>query len=328
METLLNLLSVYFSDEASLRYLVIGLITLAVVVLSIGIGFIVFGAADPIRRRLKSIGSSSTGGQGSPDMRNVGRLVNIDTIIGPVAQYILPADEIERNDMLAKLTHSGFRDPNSLQVFYSIKTVLSIGLPIITFLSLRFVPDMSDGNLLIWVLVASAVGIFLPNIVLNHFYKRRQKQLRDGFPDALDLLVVCIEAGLGLAQGIQRVSRELEVSHPELAAELSLVNAEVRVGVDRVQALKNLAARTGLEDIRGLVSLLVQTLRFGTSVADTLRVYSEEFRDKRMQKAEEMAAKIGTKMIFPLVVFMFPAFFVVAIGGSVMRLANAFAQMG
>ena len=95
-----------------------------------------------------------------------------------------------------------------------------------------------------------------------------------------------------------------------------------------MQALKNLAARTGLEDIRGLVSLLVQTLRFGTSVADTLRVYSEEFRDKRMQKAEEMAAKIGTKMIFPLVVFMFPAFFVVAIGGSVMRLANAFAQMG
>jgi tight adherence protein C len=131
-----------------------------------------------------------------------------------------------------------------------------------------------------------------------------------------------------MSQALQRVSDELTVSHPELAMELALVNAEIRAGVDRVIALKNLAERTGLEDIRGLVSLLVQTLRFGTSVAESLRVYSDEFRDKRMQKAEELAAKMGTKLIFPLIVFLFPGFFVIAIGPAVIALIDVFGSLG
>jgi tight adherence protein C len=144
----------------------------------------------------------------------------------------------------------------------------------------------------------------------------------------LDLLVICVESGLGLAAAIQRVGEELRYSHPELAQEFALVNAEMRAGVDREAALHNLTARTGLEDIRGLVSLLVQTLRFGTSIADTLRVYSEEFRDRRMQRAEEQAAKIGTKLIFPLVFCLFPSFFVVAIGPAVIRIVAVFGQLG
>jgi len=151
--------------------------------------------------------------------------------------------------------------------------------------------------------------------------------LRTAFPDALDLLVVCVESGLGLAPALQRVADELMVSHPELGTELASVNAEMRAGVERTQALKNLSARTGLEDIRGLVALLVQTMRFGTSVADALRVYSEEFRDKRMQAAEEQAAKIGTKLIFPLVFCLFPSFFLVAIGPAVLRLIEVFKQL-
>jgi tight adherence protein C len=165
-------------------------------------------------------------------------------------------------------------------------------------------------------------------MVLDRMLENRRKKLRNGFPDALDMLVVCVEAGLGLSQAIQRVADELVVSHPELAQELALVNAEIRAGVDRVVALKNLAHRTGLEDIRGLVSLLVQTLRFGTSVAESLRVYSDEVRDKRMQRAEEQAAKIGTKMIFPLIVFMFPAFFVVAVGPAMISLMRVFGELG
>jgi tight adherence protein C len=151
--------------------------------------------------------------------------------------------------------------------------------------------------------------------------------LRHGFPDALDLLVVCVESGLGLAAAIQRVADELAVSHEELATELALVNAEMRVGVDRAKALKNLADRSGVDDIRGLVSLLIQTMRFGTGVAEALRVYSEEFRDKRMQKAEEEAALIGTKLIFPLVTCLFPSFFIVAIGPAVIRLIEVFAVL-
>jgi tight adherence protein C len=163
-------------------------------------------------------------------------------------------------------------------------------------------------------------------MVLDKLVARRMKKLRDGFPDALDLLVVCVESGLGLTQALQRVADELVVSHPELALELAVVNAEIRAGVDRVGALKNLADRTGLDDIKGLVSLLVQTLKFGTGVADSLRVYSEEFRDKRMQRAEEQAAKMGTKMIFPLVLFLFPGFFIVAVGPAVIRLIWVFEQ--
>jgi tight adherence protein C len=168
----------------------------------------------------------------------------------------------------------------------------------------------------------------LPNYVLDHMVERRQKRLRDAFPDALDLLVVCVEAGLGLTAAIQRVADELKFSHPELGVEFARVTAEMRAGVEREAALKALAYRTGLEDIRGLVSLLIQTLKFGTSIGETLRVYSEEFRDKRMQRAEELAAKIGTKLIFPLVFCLFPSFFVVAIGPAVVRIAEVFRFLG
>jgi tight adherence protein C len=136
--------------------------------------------------------------------------------------------------------------------------------------------------------------------------------------------VVCVESGLGLTQALKRVADEIIVSHSELGIELSLVNAEIGAGVDQVTALRNFADRTGLDDVKGLVSLLVQTLKFGTGVADSLRVYAAEFRDKRMQRAEEQAAKIGTKLIFPLIVFMFPGFFIVALGPAVIRLMSVF----
>ena len=154
------------------------------------------------------------------------------------------------------------------------------------------------------------------------------RRLRHGFPDALDLLVVCVESGLGLGPALQRVADELGVSHPELSLELATVTAEMRAGIQRETALRNLAERTGLSDIRGLVGLLVQSMRFGTSVADALRVYSEDFRDKRMQAAEEQAAKMATKLIFPLVLFMFPVFFIVATGPAALRIIDAFAKMG
>jgi tight adherence protein C len=177
------------------------------------------------------------------------------------------------------------------------------------------------------MVIAAGVGIIAPNGVLSRLMERRLRTLRHAFPDALDLLVVCVESGLGLSAAIQRVADEIVVSHGELARELSLVNAETRAGVDRSVALRNLADRTGLDDIRGLVSLLIQTMRFGTSVADALRVYAEEFRDRRLQKAEEEAAKIGTKLIFPLVLCLFPSFFTVAIGPAVIRLVNVFGQL-
>ncbi len=193
--------------------------------------------------------------------------------------------------------------------------------------AMRWFPEMSTAEVTWYLVLAASVGLFGPNSVLNRLEEKRLKKLRDGFPDALDMLVVCVESGLGLSSAIQRVADEIGVSHPELAMEMAVVNAETRAGVDRTKALRNFADRTGLDDIRGLVSMLVQAMRFGTSVADALRVYSEEFRDKRMQKAEEEAAKIGTKLIFPLVLCLFPSFFTVAIGPAVLRLIDAFSRM-
>ena len=171
------------------------------------------------------------------------------------------------------------------------------------------------------------IGVRLPDRALEHVRQRRIKRLRNGLPDALDLLVVCVESGLGLRPPSSASRASSSSATPTSGRSSSLVNAEMRAGVERAVALRNLANRTGVDDINGLVGLLVQTIRFGTSVAEALRVYSEEFRDKRMQKAEEQAAKIGTKMIFPLVLCLFPSFFIVAIGPAVLRIIAVFKQM-
>lgn len=317
MESLIALLQTFTDDPQTLRMIVVAVAAGTFIVFGLGIGFLALGLTDPIRRRLgKNVPSGQT---------ERGRtLVWINTALGPVSKYILPQNEIERTRVTEKLVHAGFRSPNAVQNYYAIKIVLAIVLPAIVLIVVQWLPDLTMKMIVVYAFCATAAGMLVPTIVLDRLLERRLKRLRNGFPDALDMLVVCVEAGLGLSQAIQRVADELFVSHLELAQELSLVNAEIRAGVERVTALKNLSHRTGLDDVRGLVSLLVQTLRFGTSVAESLRVYSDEFRDKRMQRAEEQAAKIGTKMIFPLVLFMFPAFFVVAVGPAVIGLVTVF----
>jgi tight adherence protein C len=171
----------------------------------------------------------------------------------------------------------------------------------------------------------AAIALLLPNWWLREKMKRRQARLRNAFPDALDMLVICVEAGLGLSAAMERVTDEIRHMHPDLATELASVNAEIRSGIDRGTALRSLNVRTGLPEIRGFVSLLTQTLQLGTGVADSLRIYAEEFRDQRMHRAEERAAKTGTKMIFPLVFCEFPAFFIIAVGPATLRLMDAFA---
>ncbi len=317
MQWLYDIVYGVLDDPAKVQIVVVVLAGLAVAVLALGVLYISAGASDPIRRRL---GHFNTG----EDLGNGRRAFNINTIFGPITQYVVPSEEIERSKMIEKLTFAGYRSPNALQMFYSIKAVLTLALPAIAYLASFWMPRLETNGFLFLIVGAVAAGLFIPNIVLEKQIERRIKKLRNGFPDALDLLVVCVESGLGLTQALQRVADEIIVSHSELGMELSVVNAEIGAGVDQVTAFKNLSERTGLDDVRGLVSLLVQTLRFGTGVADSLRVYAAEFRDKRMQRAEEQAAKIGTKLIFPLIVFMFPGFFIVALGPAVIRLMSVF----
>ncbi|HEX9851497.1 MAG TPA: type II secretion system F family protein [Woeseiaceae bacterium] len=319
MEALLNDLAVILTDDSTLRQLIVWLSAGASVVMVLGAAAITMSVFDPVRRRVGNLSGEK------PENRRL--MLKVATAMGPVAAFVLPQQELERHKIVMQLSRAGFRSPTALQAFYFIKTMLIIVAPLAVLIGSNWIPQIETVRVLTYAMFASGVGMFAPNVVLQRLVDKRARALSNGFPDALDLLVVCVESGLGLASAIQRVADELDVSHPELAFELSIVNAEIRVGVQREQALKNLANRTGLEDIRGLVGLLVQTMRFGTGVADALRVYSEEFRDKRMQKAEEQAAKMGTMLVFPLVLFMFPIFFIVAIGPAVIRIIDAFSQI-
>jgi tight adherence protein C len=167
----------------------------------------------------------------------------------------------------------------------------------------------------------------LPGVWLSREVTKRKKSIANGLPDALDLLIVCVEAGLGLDQAIVKASEELAVSHPALAEELVILTTEVRAGKPRMEAFKNLADRTKVDEVRQLVSMLVQTDRFGTSVAQALRTQAEVSRTKRRQNAEERAAKIGVKLVFPLVFFLFPAMYVVTLGPALIKFARFFAGM-
>ena len=287
---------------------------------ALGISFLILASLDPVRRRLSEI---AVGSDGRSEFA-----ARVLSVIEPVNRYLLPAKGSERSKMEQKLMFAGLRSPNALPLFYALKTGLALLFLVGVLVAAAWLPDWSTPKLVFVAMLAAFVGLMLPNHVLDHMVERRQKRLRDAFPEALDLLVVCVEAGLGLTAAIQRVSEELKFSHPELGAEFSQVTAEMRAGVERETALKALSWRTGLEDIRGLVSLLIQTLKFGTSIGETLRVYAEEFRDKRMQRAEELAAKIGTKLVFPLVFCLFPSFFVVAIGPAVVRIVEVFRFLG
>lgn len=319
MDAIIALLSSYLADEATLRWTAVVVVALIIFVFASGLSIIFLGVTDPIRRRLGMINETE------PDQGTLA--LKIATAIGPVAAFVLPKEELERNKVKRDLYRAGFHSPQALQMFYALKAVLAIALAVITLLATRFMPSVDSQSVMLYVVIAAAVGLLAPNYILSKSLERQLRLLRNGFPDALDLLVVCVESGLGLGPALQRVADEINVSHPELSLELATVNAEMRAGIQREKALKNLAERSGLPDIRGLVALLVQSMRFGTSVADALRIYSEEFRDKRMQAAEEQAAKIGTKMIFPLVLFMFPVFFVVAVGPAALRIIDAFATL-
>lgn len=300
--------------------LFIVLVAGAVFVLTLGMSSVAAALLDPVRRRVQQV-SPDDGQQPSVSDGLAERL-------RPLAALIGPRRDQERRRVGRLLIHAGYRSANAATLYYGAKGVAIVVLPLSVLLASPLFPTLTTQKLLLFAALAGYFGSLACSIWLDREVEKRQRALRAGFADALDLLVVCVESGLGLAPALQRVADDLAVSHPELGEELALVNAEMRAGVERGVALKNLSDRTGLDDIRGLTALLVQTMRFGTSVADALRVYSEEFRDKRTQAAEEKAAKIGTKMIFPLVLCLFPSFFLVTIGPAVIGLVDVFTKLG
>jgi tight adherence protein C len=320
MDAVLNTLQDFIGGGGNTALLFVALAAAAAFVLTLGLTGIVATLVDPVRRRLGQLGSGEHE-QGS----NAAALADS---LSKFAALIAPRSDRERLRVEKLLIHAGYRSASARTVYYGIKALAVMILPLLVLLTSPMFPKLTANQLMLYAACAGYAGWIACSMWLDRQVAKRQRALRAGFPDALDLLVVCVESGAGLAPALQRVAEELTVSHPALADELTLVNAEMRAGVERGAALKNLAERTGLDDIRGMTALLVQTMRFGTSIADALRVYSEEFRDKRTQAAEEVAAKVATKMIFPLVLFLFPSFFLVAIGPAVIGLFDAFSKLG
>ncbi len=229
---------------------------------------------------------------------------------------VAPQSPSEMGKLQRRLVAAGYRNSEALIVFLGIRVACAALM-----FALLALPVIVRPNV-VMAFGAAGLGYLLPNIVLARLEKRRQHRIRLSLPDALDLLVVSVEAGLGLDQAIQRVGEELVFAHPELCDELRLINFELRAGKARTEALHNLGERTGVDDVISLVAMLVQTDKFGTSVAKSLRVHSDTLRTKRRQRAEEAAAKTGVKMVFPLVLCIFPAIWVVTLGPAAIKIVQ------
>jgi tight adherence protein C len=232
-----------------------------------------------------------------------------------------PRSPKEMGNLRLRLVQAGYRRDEAITVFFGIRIMLALTLFAVFATSIVMRPNIT------LALGGVGFGYIFPGMVLARLAKRRAHKIRLSLADALDLLVVSVEAGLGLDQAMTRVGEELAFAYPDLSEELRLVNLEMRAGKARSEALRNLADRTGVDDLNSLVTMLIQTDKFGTSVAQSLRVYSETLRTKRRQRAEEAAAKTGVKMVFPLVLCIFPAIWVVTIGPAAIKFVTVLFPM-
>ncbi len=276
-----------------------------------------FGAAaaaptSVLGTRLRSLGWQPREESEKPAIKD-----RVEQVLDPLSKA-LPKSPSEVSATRALLMQAGYRDPNHLTIYFGIRALLAFG---------GLVGVLATGaglNSPMLIVALPLGGYMLPRFMLKRMIRKRQLMIRLGLPDALDLTVICVEAGLGLDQALQRVGEDLRHAHAELSDEFRLVNLELRAGKPRAEALRNLAERTGVDDLKSLVAVLIQTDRFGTSIAQALRVHSDSLRTERRQRAEEAAAKTTIKMVPVLVLFVFPSMFFVSLGPAAIQLIRYF----
>jgi len=245
--------------------------------------------------------------------------------IGGVIEHfenVLPKSQAEVSIVLQRLQHAGFRDESAVKIFYGTKVLVPL-----LFCILVLVTGLGDMGGFMMYLIAAALGFLAPDFWLGRRIKKRQGKVRRGLQDVLDLLVICIEAGLSLDHATARTAVELKHAQPEVCDELNIVVLEQRAGRPRTDAWKHMAERTDVDCVRNLVTMLVQAEQFGTSVAKTLRIHSDTLRTQRVQAVEEAAAKTTIKLLFPLVLFIFPSLFVVVLGPALLSILDSFKSL-
>jgi tight adherence protein C len=238
-------------------------------------------------------------------------------VVKPLGKLILPEKNWQKSKVLTRLVRAGFRQSQALTIFLGLKILAAVAFPVLFFVLMLLAGESlfmlrREGILLL--MLSALFGFFIPDLLLGHITKRRRRSFIEGFPDALDMLVVCVEAGLGLDAAIDRVARELRTTHPAIAAEFGLNILEVRAGTSRTESLRSLAERINVDQVHALVTLLIQAERFGTSIATALRGFAEDMRAERVQTARETAARLPAKLIFPVILFIFPALFLIILG--------------
>jgi tight adherence protein C len=280
-------------------------------------------ATERLRQLSQGVTSAAAGQASLQEGRRASELAQ--RLASPLNR-LAPPSAAEAKKLQKKLMQAGFRSPNSPITYRAIQLSVLAGFPGIVAVGCALMARPLSSAAL-WILSAFVIGFFLPRYVLNKMIRTRQQRVRWGLADALDLMVISVEAGLGLNAAMMKVSSELKEVHPDISEEFDLANLEIRVGRDREEALRNLAERTGVDDLRSLVAMLIQTDRFGTSVARAIRVFADSLRTKRRQRAEQAAQKAAVKLLLPLACFLFPTLFIALLGPAVLQLIDTFGKM-
>jgi tight adherence protein C len=283
-------------------------------------GLLVFYRAAMMQRLAAVISPGSEQENWLTRLRAQGAKSSLKAVVQPFDK-VLPKSSQEVSVIQKRLTRAGLRDPSAVRIFYGAKVLVPLWLAL-----LAGVSGVSHFGPFFVYAVALGMGYLVPDFWLGHLIKKRQLNIRIGLPELLDLMVICIEAGLSLDQALARAAEELGTSQPELSDEVGLTLLEQRAGRPRIDAWRNLAERVDIDVMRTLVASVIQADQFGTSIAKTLRIYSDTLRVQRRQRVEEMAAKTPVKMVFPLVFFIFPSLFVVVVGPAMIIMSESFAK--
>jgi tight adherence protein C len=291
-----------------------------------GVYWLLYRPQSAATERLKRLGEKNPGLNSSISISDENPAAELAERLATPLSRLLPPSAAEVRKTQKQLMHAGFRSDSAPIIYRGIQLATMAGFPAVVALACAFATKPPKSAML-WILFAFVVGFFLPRYSLRRMIKSRQMRLRWGLADALDLMVVSVEAGLGLNAAIVKVSSELKDVHVDIAEEFELANLEIRVGRERDEALRNLAERTGVDDLRSLVATLIQTDKFGTSIARALRVFSDSLRTKRRQRAEQEAQKAAVKLLFPLACFLFPTLFIAILGPAALNLIDVLGRM-